>query len=116
MIHSADVQLNEGGIIFGMPNLTNSYILESTELKKSLTKVGCNKRTKEAFDKALWFHLAGQQLSEVLTIAEAFLLDEFMEKSVHPEGFPGGLEGQLRDELGIEFKKDEFDWKSLFRK
>ena len=109
-------QSNEGGTILSMMNQTGSYVLESTELKKSLTKAGCNKQTKDVFDKALWFHLAGQYLPEVLTVAEAFTLEDFMARSKRPEGFPDGLEGRLNKEFGMEFKGDpEFNWKELFQ-
>lgn len=83
------------------------YLHNSQRLEDSLNKAKCPDDLKRAFDKVLWSSLHHDPLYRVMTVEEAFKVENWASNHGVPKGL--GLEAvvRLQNDLGIVFKQNE---------
>lgn len=83
------------------------YLHNSQKLEDSLNKAKCPDDLKKAFDKVLWSSLHHDPLYRVMTVEEAFKVEDWASNHGVPKGL--GLEAvvRLQNDLGIVFKQNE---------
>lgn len=92
------------------------YLHSSQRLEDSLNKAKCPDDLKRAFDKVLWSSFHHDPLYRVMTIEEAFKVDDWASNHGVPKGL--GLEAvvRLQNDLGIVFNgKEKTDFTSKFK-
>ena len=83
------------------------YLRNSQRLEDSLNKAKCPEDLKRAFDKVLWSSFHHNPLYQVMTVEEAFKVDNWASNHNVPKGL--GLEAiiRLQKDLGIVFNGNE---------
>lgn len=92
------------------------YLQNSQRLEDSLNKAKCPEDLKRIFDKVLWSSFHHDPLYRVMTVEEAFKIDNWASNHSIPKGL--GLEAlvRLQRDLGIVFNGNEkTDFTSKFR-
>lgn len=92
------------------------YLHNSQRLEDSLNKAKCPDDLKRAFDKVLWSSFHHDPLYRVMTIEEAFKVDDWASNHGVPKGL--GLEAvvRLQNDLGIVFNgKEKTNFTSKFK-
>lgn len=83
------------------------YLQNSQRLEDSLNKAKCPEDLKRIFDKVLWSSFHHDPLYRVMTVEEAFKIDNWASNHSIPKGL--GLEAivRLQRDLGIVFNGNE---------
>lgn len=83
------------------------YLHNSQKLEDSLNKAKCPDDLKRVFDKVLWSSLHHDPLYRVLTIEEAYKVDNWASSHNIPKGLVLEAVARLQDDLGIIFNQNE---------
>lgn len=108
--NGADIESKENfGIFF-------KYLHNSQKLEDSLNKDKCPDDLKRAFDKVLWSSLHHDPLYRVITVEEAFKIDDWASNHKVPKGLVLEAVVRLQRDLGIVFNGNEkTDFTSKFK-
>ena len=83
------------------------YLHNSQRLEDSLNKAKCPDDLKRAFDKVLWSSLHRDPLYRVMTVEEAFKIDNWASSHNVPNGLVLEAVARLQNDLGIVFNQNE---------
>lgn len=83
------------------------YLHNSQKLEDSLNKAKCPDDLKRIFDKVLWSSLHHDPLYRVLTIEEAYKVDNWASSHNIPKGLVLEAVARLKNDLGIIFNQNE---------
>lgn len=83
------------------------YLHNSQKLEDSLNRAKCPDDLKRAFDKVLWSSLHHDPLYRVMTVEEAFKIDNWASSHNVPKGLVLEAVARLKNDLGIVFKQNE---------